>query len=430
MAAGVLGLAALAAVWLLWDYARHHASLAANPASPSMAAALVLGVAAVMALAILAFRPERDRPRDLIATSVVWSLALLLALIGAWRAATVSERQTGWNGVPVFSEVDAAAYLAEQVPAGLTPIRIPTGVLIQSLEFLSGDNVQVSGHIWQRYGPTVPADLVRGVALPEAVNEAYTAGEVYRFERDGIETVGWYFAVTLREPFAYAEFPFDQQNLRLRLWSRDFTQDVVLIPDFAAYRSLAPTSLPGLESEFVYSGWTPVFSGFSYAQHRYDASFGIGDADEFANLPELYFNVMLDRNFGGPFVEHGVFAIAVAMLLFGLLLLTTDDEQLKARFQLSTAGVLGAASGLLFAVILKHAQLRSVVASQGISYIEVLPILLYGGIIAVVLNAILLAAPIRVRFVEHRNNLLPALAYWPVLLGLLLAVTLIVLFRG
>jgi hypothetical protein len=89
------------------------------------------------------------------------------------------------------------------------------------------------------------------------------------------------------------------------------------------------------------------------------------------------------------------------------LALTTDDEHLKSRFQLSTAGVLGSASGLLFAVILKHNQLRGVVGTQGIGYIEVIPIILYGVIMVVVLNAILLAAPIRTKSTEARHNLLP-----------------------
>ena len=57
-----------------------------------------------------------------------------------------------------------------------------------------------------------------------------------------------------------------------------------------------------------------------------------------------------------------------------------------------------------------------------------MPILLYGVIIVVVLNAILVSAPRKPKFVAHRNNLLPVLAYWPVLLGLMLAVTLGVFF--
>ena len=118
----------------------------------------------------------------------------------------------------------------------------------------------------------------------------------------------------------------------------------------------------------------------------------------------------------------------MAFLLFGLLALTTDDESLKARFQLSTAGVLAAASALLFAVILKHNQIRSGVGAPGLSYIETIPIMLYGIIVVVVLNAILLASPLNARLIRHRHNLIPTLAYWPVVLGLLLAVTLIVFF--
>ena len=56
--------------------------------------------------------------------------------------------------------------------------------------------------------------------------------------------------------------------------------------------------------------------------------------------------------------------------------------------------------------------------------------ILYGIIIFVVLNAILLVSPVNVRLIDYRHNLVSVLAYWPVLLGLLLAVTLIVFFRA
>ena len=430
-AAVVMAISASAAVWTLSRYPRvHDGSIAAQPDSPQVAATIVLAVVAVMALAVLMFRPERGSLRSLVATAVTWSIALLVALTIAWSAIAGSERQDRWHGTPVASVAEADAYLARHVPAGLDPIRIPTGVIIQSMEFLNGDNVQVAGFVWQRYGPDVPSDLDRGVVLVEAVQEAYDTTEAYRYEENGVETVGWYFAATLRQPFEYAEFPFDEQDLWLRMWSRDFSRDIILVPDFASYYSLDATALPGVESEFVYSGWSPVYSGFSFSEQPYNTSFGIGDAGQYQEFPELYFNLVLDRDFAGPFFEYLIFAIAVSFLLFGLLALTTDDEKLKTRFQLSTAQVLLAASGLLFAVILKHNQLREVVGAPGVSYIEVIPIVLYGVIVVVVLNAILTASPVNVRFLAHRNNLWPALAYWPVLLGLLLAVTLVVFFRA
>jgi hypothetical protein len=394
-----------------------------------MAMAIVFALIAAMALAVVLLRPERGDLRALVATSAVWSLALVVALVFAWAAVSSTDRQDRWHGTFQSGPAATDGYLAAHVPPSIAPIRIPTGVLISSLEFLDGDNVSVSGFVWQRYGPEAPDDLDRGVVLAEEVDNYYEPKEAYRYEENGVETIGWFFSAKLRQPFDYAQFPFDEQDVWLRLWPRDFSKDIVLVPDYASYTSMTPGSLPGIEHEFVYSGWTPLYSGFSYSDQPYDASFGIGRAGQYANLPDLYFNFVLDREFAGPFFEHIIFAIAVAFLLFGLLVLTTDDEQMKARFQLSTAGVLGAASGLLFAVILKHNQLRSGVDEKSLSYIEVVPIILYGAIVVVVLNAILVAAPVDLRLVKHRNNLWPVLAYWPVMMAVLLVATLAVFFR-
>jgi hypothetical protein len=421
-----VSLALLGAV--LFTYLRDHGSLEVAPGSPQVGLGLLAGTLAVMALAVVVVRPERGTVRSLIWTSVSWSLTLLLGLVLAWSANASFERQDAWHGTPLQNAADLEAYLAQHVPEGIDPILIPTGILVQSLEFLNGDNVQVTGYVWQRLGPELPDDLVPGVVLPEGTKDSYKMSEAYRFEENGVETVGWYFETILREPFEYAEYPFDQQDLWVRLWARDFTQNTVLVPDFDSYTSLDPKVLPGLEKEFVYTGWTPIYSGFTLASQPYSTSFGIRTADQSAGRPEMYFNLILDRNFAGPFFEHMIFGIAVMILLFGLLALTTDDEDLKARFQLSTAGVLGAASGLLFAVILKHNQLRTVVGSPGVSYIEVIPILLYSVIVVVVLNAILLASPYTVKFVHYRSNLVPVLAYWPVVLGLLFGLTLVVFF--
>jgi drug/metabolite transporter (DMT)-like permease len=430
VAFAVLGISLALLGAIVFRYVRDHPSLDVPPGASQVGIGMLAGTLALLALAVVVVRPERGTVRSLIWTSASWSVALLLGLILAWAAIATFERQDAWHGTPLQNAADLDAYLAQHVPEGIDPILIPTGILVQSLEFLNGDNVQVTGYLWQRLGPDLPDDLIPGVVLPEGTKDSYKQSEAYRSEDNGVETVGWYFETILREPFTYAEYPFDEQDLWVRLWARDFTQNTVLVPDFASYASLEPKSLPGLEKEFVYSGWTPIYAGFSLANQPYSTSFGIRSANQSAGRPEMYFNLILDRNFAGPFFEHMIFAIAVLILLFGLLVLTTDDPDLKARFQLSTAGVLGAASGLLFAVILKHNQLRSVIGSPGVSYIEVIPILLYGVIVVVVVNAILLASPYEVTIVHHRHNLVPVLAYWPVVLGLLFAVTLLVFFRS
>ncbi len=157
-------------------------------------------------------------------------------------------------------------------------------------------------------------------------------------------------------------------------------------------------------------------------------TFGFATGFEEGALPELYFNLALKRSFLGPFVDQVLFAAAVALMLFLVLALTASDEERKTRFGFSPSGALGATSGLLFAVILKHTQLRAAVGQQGIAYLEALPFLFYLLIPLVALNAIVLASPWQLRFVEWNHNLLPKLLYWPLLLGLLLAITLVVLF--
>jgi len=310
-----LSLALLGAV--LFAYLRDHRSLEVAPGSPQVGLGLLAATVALLALAVVVVRPERGTVRSLIWTSASWSVALLLGLILAWLANASFERQDAWHGTPLQNAADLDSYLAQHVPQGSDPILIPTGILIQSLEFLNGDNVQVSGYLWQRLGPELPDDFIPGVVLPEGTKDSYRLSEAYRTEDNGVETVGWYFETILREPFTYAEYPFDEQDLWVRLWARDFTQNTVLVPDFASYTSLDPTALPGLEKEFVYSGWTPIYAGFSLANQPYSTSFGIRAANQSAGRPEMYFNLRLDWNVAGPFIEHMIFAIAVLILLFG-----------------------------------------------------------------------------------------------------------------
>jgi hypothetical protein len=203
----------------------------------------------------------------------------------------------------------------------------------------------------------------------------------------------------------------------------------MLVPDFDSYHNLEPRDLPGTEEQFVYSGWEPEDSGFSYVDHRYNTTFGFDTGFDEGSMPELYFNLALKRDFLGTFISQILLVSTAAMLVFLVLVLTTSDEVLHSRFALSTGGVLGTLSGLLFVVIFQHNQIRSAVGQNEVAYIEVLPFLLYLFVPLVALNAIVLASPWNVKFVEYRHNLIPKLLYWPLLLGLLLVFTTVVFLR-
>jgi hypothetical protein len=389
----------------------------------------------VMALAAALFRPERGQFRSQVASAVVWSFALVLALAVVWTQINLATRSVwheGLDGHAMLSQDDVDAFLTTHLGAAAShppPYRIPTGVLVESIEFLSANNVQVSGYVWQKWPHGVPADITRGVELPEAIDNPNLGDSVYKLPvEDGGELIGWRLQTTLRQTFDYHQYPFDRQDVWLRLWPRDFGRRVVLVPDFASYPNLDPAALPGLDPQFVYGGWSPEHAHFNYGLSQFDATLSAADAAPPAEHPELHFNVGLKREFLEPFVEYVIFALVVALLLFGVLVLTSDAEASKSRFGLSTFGVLGLSGPILFTVILKESQLRGSLAPDQIVYLETLTLLLYLAILFVASNAIVLSAPLN-RQLAGSITRLPSLLYWPALLGGLLVATLLVFYR-
>lgn len=400
------------------------------------------GIAGAVLLIIggtaLVIRPERGTSRQQIATAGIWSVALLAGLSGLWWFIDSSTRMEDWQGTPVQSQAEVAAYLDAHPP--LPPIAgddagdsevllVPTGVMLQSVEFLSGSNVRVSGYVWQKYPVDHPDSVVRGFVLPDAVVEAYRADEAYRLDDGTTETIGWYFAATLRESFDYARYPFDRPNVSLRLWAKDFSHDIQLVPDFDAYFDLSPRSMPGIEGTFVYGNWNPVYSGFSFDLGYYNADYGVpGDESSTVGDPEVVFNLVMKRDPLGPGLDFVAYSMTVALLTFGLQVLTHGNPDIRGRFGISTAGVLGSVSVLLFGVISKQGGLRTALDTQQITYLEALPTLLYIMLLLTALNAILVCAPFSFKVLEYRDNLLPELLFWPILFSLLFVITLVVFY--
>ena len=110
--------------------------------------------------------------------------------------------------------------------------------------------------------------------------------------------LGWRFKTTLRQQFDYSRYPFDREDVWIRLKSNDSTS--VLVPDFDSYNSLIPETFPGMDRSFLLEGWEPQKTFFSYRLNSYSTNFGVGNFAN-SNVPELYFNVDVKRDFKGPF---------------------------------------------------------------------------------------------------------------------------------
>jgi hypothetical protein len=389
---------------------------------------LVLGFVLALSFAIL--RPGARHLNGARLTSIVWSLALLAALLFTWRVIVISDRWTYELGTPVTSPAELEAFIAAH-PNAFAPYdyRVPTGVFLQSFEFVDSHNVELSGYVWQWYGPEIPEHVQRGIVLPEAVEEAHQAEEVWRFAQDGGEQIGWYFSGKFRQNFSYDLYPFDRQGIWLRIWSPEAVDErILLVPDFARYHDLTPASLPGIDSQFVYGGWDPERAEFTLDLISYNVDVGPGNGVVGTLAPELYFNFSVARDFLGPMLEHVVLEAAIAILLFFLLLLMTHEPEVQERTGLTMIELIVATGGLLFAVILDHNGIRSKIDSQSPTYLEWFPLLLAVFIVLVVLSAVLRVRGWRIPGLGYSGDLVPVLAYWPALLGSLLVVTLLVFF--
>jgi hypothetical protein len=418
------------AVLVASGYLRQHGGWDIESGSNDVMTIMLLVLGFVLALSIAVLQPGARNVSGTRLTSVIWTVALVAALLFSWRVIERSHRWEGHIGTIVTSPQELDAFVNAHADAfAVYDYRVPTGIFLQSFEFLNANNVVLSGFVWQTYGPEIPDHIMRGIVLPEAVKEAYEAKEVWRVEQDdGSEEIGWYFSGTFRQNFKYGLYPFDRQDIWLRIWSPEPVEGVIPVPDFGAYRDLTPSTLPGIDTQFVYGGWDPLSSEFSYDLTDYNVDFGLGYGYTGGPDPEFYYNLSVERDFLGPMLEHLVLEAAIAILLFFLLVLLVHDTDVERHVGLSIFELVVAAGGLLFAVILDHNAIRATVESQDLTYLGWFPLILAVFIVLVVLTAVLRAKRWRIPVIGYSGDLMPVVAYWPALIGSMLVVTLLVFF--
>ncbi|MGF1579994.1 MAG: cache domain-containing protein [Gemmataceae bacterium] len=372
-------------------------------------------------------------------TALVTSLLLLCVVVFVWYLAIHQSLQVTWNasakeGTSRTIRIDDQQSLFEFVgqrveqakETGKTePIVIPTGVLVQSLQFEGSNNVLMSGLVWQRYHINKHKDVKRGIVLPQVApdTEEITIEKQY-VEQDGeYEVVGWHFRVLLRLNLNYARYPFDSQKLALRIQHPEIGRNVILAADFDSYPLINTRSKPGLSEELVLPGWEVVGSYFTFEESTSNARFGLHNNTVDPNKPDLQFNVLTRREIITPFLSHMFPLVVVAALLFGVLLSCSQNEKRNSLLGFSTFGVLEICGAFFFAVVLVHIDLRATLNTDVITYVETLHLILYSALVMVSVVAYLFASPEPPPMIRHGENAFAKMSYWPVLAGLTLLMT-------
>jgi hypothetical protein len=354
--------------------------------------------------------------------SGAFSIGAAIAIVAGLAITEQRPRRFYGFGDLMLDRNQADAYLDRWSPQD-GPDRIPTGVQIQAVNFLTGNDVDVAGYVWQKIPHSIKDPNKQGVIFAEAL-KAYDLREVFRREEAEYTLVLWRFQVTLRQLFFYHRYPFDRQNVWIRLWSRDFGQGTLLVPDFDSYPSpFVVHRLAGLDREFVQDGWKADFTSFSYGLIDYSTSFGLNTYRDRDLEPELYFNVGLKRDFADPLINRIIPLIVVATLLFLVLKLVSREEQLRSLSGFNGFALLGYCAALFFVVVLYHDSLRDQLSPQSVMYIDGFYFLLYLMILLVSTQAILFTSQRETFLLHVSDNKVPSLLYWPVLLGSVLLMT-------
>jgi hypothetical protein len=340
-------------------------------------------------------------------------------LVNAW--ATDAYLKANWD--------DRLSYFS---PALEPTTKIKTGIFIQSLQFFNASEVNLSGYIWQRYQDGVHDDIKPskdevGFVLPEQVNTASDIDprEVYRDREGDEEVIGWYFEATLRQPFDYVDYPFDHKTVWVRMWPKEFSKNVILVPDFKAYKSTKRDDVFGIEKDIVLGTWVRKNTYFDYKLKSYDTNFGMPHYIGQDNFPELHYNLVIKRKFGNAFIVYLLPLFLVAALLFSALLTVSSNDKLSSKFGFNVSGFIGACSALFFVVMLAHIQLREQFPGSSTVYIETFYILMYAMLVAATANTYLFSINSGrwLKIIHYQDNLIAKVAYWPVVLSCLIVIT-------
>lgn len=291
---------------------------------------------------------------------------------------------------------------------------LPTGVFIQTVELGGADLMKLTGQIWQKYPRGTPRED-RGVLLPELISGSVSPGPEVELA-DGVLQLFSFQVVVRPELERNRLYPFDQTRIRLRLWPRRIFGNQILVPDLGAYTVLSPASLPGLDGEAELPGWQFTGSEFDYLTAAYNTNFGIPEFAGQRQSPELVYSISLQRNFLTPFIAAFLPLLAVAGLLFVLLLSVSRNPETMKATGYGFMNLLRTVIPLFFSLIVAQFNVRSRISGNGVLNLEWFYFVLYVVILAV--SGLALRFSLGGGGILHAgDHRLPKLAFWPLLMG-------------
>jgi len=301
---------------------------------------------------------------------------------------------------------------------------IPTGILLQTVNFTSAYSFSVSGYVWQKYHSREDSALL-GVEFPE--NESVSLEDAYDDSIAPTEFVrGWRFSASIRQPFDYRQYPLDREEIWIRMQPKGLNQKLMLEPDFNSYGGHG-TGLFGIDQNLVLPQWKIMATNFSYAKNASTSNYGRGEYRNRGEQPELYFSLHVRRNIFDAFISQFIPLLVIILMLFSILWVGRKKDEPGLLGFNALSGASGC-SAVFFIVIFSHISTRNMLGSPGVVYMECYYFVTYAAILFVSLNSILVAMDDKSKFINLGDNLISRLIYWPLVTGILFVWTFVTFF--
>lgn len=288
---------------------------------------------------------------------------------------------------------------------------VPVGIYIHKL-FIDITSISFVGYVWQKIPLNAQVDIPEGILFPQA--QKCEMEQAYRMVHGNWKTIGWSVRCTLQQNFDYTNYPFDFQKIKIQLWPTTFENEIVFIPDLDSYKTINPTALPGVNSLITSQNWPLDRSFFSYAQEKRFTNFGYHSINSYnligrpskLNLPELTFNIVVDRYALSSLILYLLPIIIILVLLFIVIVMAGH-----IRFSHMLASI----ASLFFTSLIAYTAFKSSLPIQKIVFFDYLYFIVQITILITSIISIIYYKKFNIRFINYNHMFIPQILFWPLI---------------
>ncbi|PIB37213.1 hypothetical protein BFP72_18265 [Reichenbachiella sp. 5M10] len=334
------------------------------------------------------------------------------------------------HSVKIMNQTELFRYVLDEntrlLQLGYDPyMTINTGVFIEEMAIRDSYSLSVKGRVWQKWPMGLDEEFVPDFQF---VQESPIWGTKKTLiskianEEMGENYYLWQFSTTIKLALKYNKYPFDSRDVNIELAYPDFQSNIWLIPDLEGYKVLNPSAYPGINKEIYFPKAELQSTFFSFERLNYQTVFGntMYNGDE--EYPVMEFNVQLKRRFLNAFVINIIPIFVVASMIF--LIFYSNSKRKDSNTGVSMMGVVQSCAGFFFVLLVAHIDLRRRLSTPEISYMETFYFTMYIMIGLLAVNVVAFAQTKDNRILQYEDNLIVKLAYWPLLLGSWLIISL------